>query len=77
MELVERSEDGAREFFSLAQSEKERYGAAEAPFGYGNKRIGPNGDVGWLEYLLFGIKNNGSVDQVSMPSFQVSSSTFW
>jgi gibberellin 2beta-dioxygenase len=72
MELIERSEDAAREFFALGQSEKESYGAAAAPYGYGNRRIGPNGDVGWLEYLLFEIKN-GSVDQVSMPSLQDSS----
>lgn len=76
MELIERLEDGARQFFSLAQYEKERCGSTKAPFGYGNKCIGPNGDVGWLEYLLFAIKN-GAVDHVSMPSFQASYNKFW
>ncbi|KAJ4768825.1 Gibberellin 2-beta-dioxygenase [Rhynchospora pubera] len=75
MELVERLEDGAREFFSLAQSKKEGWAAAKAPMGYGNKCIGLNGDMGWLEYLLFAIKNS-AVDQVSMPGFEVSSRMF-
>ncbi|XP_078168986.1 gibberellin 2-beta-dioxygenase 3-like [Carex rostrata] len=75
MDLIERLEDRARQFFSLAQYEKEKCGSTKVPFGYDNKRIGPNGDVGWLEYLLFAIKN-GAVDHVSMPSFQASYNKF-
>ncbi|KAI3946877.1 hypothetical protein MKW98_003440 [Papaver atlanticum] len=39
-------------FFSLPQLEKDKAGPTN-PFGYRNKKIGPNGDVGWIEYLLF------------------------
>nr|UXG53464.1 GA2ox2 [Liriodendron chinense] len=52
LEFVDGLEAEAVKFFSLPQHEKEKAGPAN-PFGYGNKRIGPNGDVGWLEYLLF------------------------
>lgn len=45
-------ESEAVKFFSLPQLEKDKAGPAN-PFGYGNKKIGPNGDVGWIEYLLF------------------------
>lgn len=51
MELVARLEEEAVKFFSLPQMEKERSGPAN-PFGYGNRKIGGNGEVGWLEYLL-------------------------
>ncbi|KAL1205128.1 Gibberellin 2-beta-dioxygenase 2 [Cardamine amara subsp. amara] len=50
-ELMSRLEQEAVDFFSLPQSLKNQAGPPE-PYGYGNKRIGPNGDVGWIEYIL-------------------------
>ncbi|CAI8595317.1 unnamed protein product [Vicia faba] len=51
LEPMSQLESQAFKFFSLPQSEKDKAGPAN-PFGYGNKRIGLNGDVGWIEYLL-------------------------
>ncbi|OMO92642.1 Isopenicillin N synthase [Corchorus olitorius] len=51
LEFISRLEAEATKFFSLPLSEKEKTGQPQ-PYGYGNKRIGPNGDVGWVEYLL-------------------------
>ncbi|KAL4366361.1 hypothetical protein GQ457_05G035670 [Hibiscus cannabinus] len=51
MEFITRLESEARGFFNLSQSEKDKAGPPD-PFGYGSKRIGSNGDVGWIEYLL-------------------------
>ncbi|XWS27444.1 hypothetical protein CRYUN_Cryun26dG0115800 [Craigia yunnanensis] len=51
MEFISRLESEATKFFSLSLCEKEKTGQPK-PYGYGNKRIGPNGDVGWVEYLL-------------------------
>ncbi|KAL2523820.1 Gibberellin 2-beta-dioxygenase 2 [Abeliophyllum distichum] len=50
-EFITKLESLAIQFFSLPLSEKEKAGPP-APFGYGNKKIGSNGDVGWLEYIL-------------------------
>ncbi|EOA38156.1 hypothetical protein CARUB_v10009631mg [Capsella rubella] len=50
-ELMTRLEQEAIGFFALPQSLKNQAGPPE-PYGYGSKRIGPNGDVGWIEYLL-------------------------
>lgn len=50
--MAARLEDEALKFFNLPQHEKDKAGPPN-PFGYGNKAIGPNGDVGWVEYLLF------------------------
>jgi len=51
MEAISQLESEAFKFFSLPLTEKEKSGPAN-PFGYGNKSIGLNGDVGWVEYLL-------------------------
>ncbi|KAL5731762.1 gibberellin 2beta-dioxygenase [Ranunculus cassubicifolius] len=51
MEFMNALEDEAVNFFSLPQAEKDKAGPPD-PFGYGNRRIGRNGDVGWIEYLL-------------------------
>ncbi|XP_073126356.1 gibberellin 2-beta-dioxygenase-like [Henckelia pumila] len=51
-EFLARLEAEAVKFFKLPQLEKDKSGPPN-PFGYGNKQIGPNGDVGWVEYLLF------------------------
>ncbi|KAG6395819.1 hypothetical protein SASPL_141948 [Salvia splendens] len=49
--LIRALESEAVRFFSLPPSVKAQAGPPD-PFGYGDKKIGPNGDVGWLEYLL-------------------------
>ncbi|CAG7864314.1 unnamed protein product [Brassica rapa] len=50
-DLLTRLEQEAIRFFALPQSLKNQAGPPE-PYGYGSKRIGPNGDVGWIEYIL-------------------------
>ncbi|ESQ27268.1 hypothetical protein EUTSA_v10018871mg [Eutrema salsugineum] len=60
-ELVSVLEHEAVEFFSLPKSEKTH--VAGYPFGYGNSKIGRNGDVGWVEYLLM----NANLDSGSNP----------
>ncbi|KAL5202030.1 hypothetical protein ABZP36_012982 [Zizania latifolia] len=52
--VVDRLEAEAVRFFASPRAVKDAYGHA-SPFGYGNKRIGRNGDMGWLEYLLLAI----------------------
>ncbi|XP_028783117.1 gibberellin 2-beta-dioxygenase 1-like [Neltuma alba] len=51
MDAISRLEYEAANFFSLPLHEKHKAGPAN-PFGYGNKHIGRNGDIGWVEYLL-------------------------
>nr|ACY01189.1 gibberellin 2-oxidase [Petunia x hybrida] len=50
-EFISKLESEAIKFFSSPLSEKEKAGPAD-PFGYGNKTIGHNGDVGLVEYIL-------------------------
>ncbi|CAN8287530.1 unnamed protein product [Cochlearia groenlandica] len=49
--LMTKLEQEAIKFFALPQSIKDKAGPPD-PFGYGSKQIGPNGDVGWIEYIL-------------------------
>lgn len=51
IEAMSQLEFEAFKFFSLPLKEKEK-GGPPNPFGYGNKNIGLNRDVGWVEYLL-------------------------
>ncbi|GFP78726.1 gibberellin 2-beta-dioxygenase 1 [Phtheirospermum japonicum] len=51
VEFMAELESEAVKFFSLPLSAKQKAGPPD-PFGYGNKKIGCNGDVGWVEYLL-------------------------
>ncbi|XP_057470931.1 gibberellin 2-beta-dioxygenase-like [Actinidia eriantha] len=46
LEFMTNLESEAIKFFNLPRCEKDK------ALGYGNRRIGPNGDVGWVEYLL-------------------------
>ncbi|MCE3216854.1 Gibberellin 2-beta-dioxygenase, partial [Datura stramonium] len=70
-ETMTRLENDAVKFFNLPQCDKDKAGPAN-PFGYGHKRIGSNGDVGWVEYLLFTASN--SEKSVCIPA---SSHLFW
>jgi len=51
LQMMSKLEEEVVDFFKLPQVVKEKAGNPR-PFGYGNKRIGQNGDVGWVEYLL-------------------------
>ncbi|RCV27414.1 hypothetical protein SEVIR_5G326900v4 [Setaria viridis] len=64
---MDRAETEAIRFFAQAQADKDRAGPAY-PFGYGSKRIGLNGDMGWLEYLLLAVDSASLSDACSVPS---------
>lgn len=64
LEFISDLESEALSFFSLPTSEKEKAGPAD-PFGYGNKKIGPSGDVGCVEYLL--LKTDQSFNLHKLP----------
>lgn len=64
-EFISSLESEAVKFFSMPLSEKQKAGPPE-PFGYGNKCIGPNGDVGWVEYLL--LRANPGFDEKRLAS---------
>ncbi|KAF0925222.1 hypothetical protein E2562_015634 [Oryza meyeriana var. granulata] len=65
--VVGRLEAEAVRFFASPQAEKDAHGPA-SPFGYGNRRIGRNGDMGWLEYLLLAIDGASLSDASPAPS---------
>ncbi|KAK3022778.1 hypothetical protein RJ639_045801 [Escallonia herrerae] len=75
MEMVSRLETEAVNFFKLSQAEKDKAGPPN-PFGYGSKRIGPNGDVGWVEYLLFST-NPDLISQSSLSGYPRNPQVFW
>ncbi|GFP81150.1 gibberellin 2-beta-dioxygenase [Phtheirospermum japonicum] len=52
VDFLTQLEEEAVDFFKLPEQQKETSGPT-SPLGYGHKNIGPNGDMGWLEYLLF------------------------
>lgn len=55
MKFINKLESEAIKFFSSPLSVKQQAGPPD-PFGYGNKRLGQNGDFGWVEYLLLNPK---------------------
>ncbi|XP_031130719.1 gibberellin 2-beta-dioxygenase 1-like [Ipomoea triloba] len=56
LEAMTKLEEEAVNFFNLPQLEKEQVGSPN-PFGYGHKKIGSNGDMGWVEYLFMSTHN--------------------
>jgi len=67
-DTMERAETEAVKFFAQAQADKDRAGPAYPPFGYGSKRIGLNGDMGWLEYLLLAVDSASLSDACTVPA---------
>nr|BAG48322.1 gibberellin 2-oxidase1 [Chrysanthemum x morifolium] len=63
MNLINKLESQAMKFFSSPQDIKDKAGPAD-PFGYGNKKIGTNGDVGWVEYLLLNAKPETDIEKL-------------
>ncbi|KAK1698798.1 hypothetical protein QYE76_015495 [Lolium multiflorum] len=63
--LAEALESRAGAFFALPHKDKLEHSSAR-PFGYGSKTIGPNGDVGWLEYLLLSV-GSSTIQASSLP----------
>ncbi|CAO2161527.1 unnamed protein product [Urochloa humidicola] len=64
-ELARAAEAAAAAFFARPQGEKEE---AAPALGYGNKRIGDSGDLGWIEYLLLGVTPAGGAVPVTFAS---------
>ena len=66
--LVERIEAEALAFFSLPQNDKLLSSSeSDAPLGYGHRKIGTNGDLGLLEFLMLSVGSN-SVTTSALPT---------
>ncbi|KAD6794463.1 hypothetical protein R6Q59_021549 [Mikania micrantha] len=63
LHFIHELESEAAKFFASPQSVKEKAGPPD-PFGYGNKNIGRNGDVGWVEYLLLDVKRDSNYNKI-------------
>ncbi|GFZ09103.1 gibberellin 2-oxidase 6 [Actinidia rufa] len=61
--VITKMEEESFKFFAQPVSEKHKAGPAN-PYGYGNKNIGLNGDVGEVEYLLLST-NSLSISQTA------------
>ena len=66
LELMTHLENEALKFFMQSQCQKDKAGPPD-PYGYGSKRIGTNGDLGWVEYLLL----NTNPDVISPKTLQL------
>ncbi|CAL4958906.1 unnamed protein product [Urochloa decumbens] len=64
-QLARAAEAAAAAFFAWPQEEKEE---AAPAVGYGSKRIGVSGDLGWIEYLLLGVTPAGGAVPVTFAS---------
>ncbi|KAK3163337.1 hypothetical protein QOZ80_1AG0002290 [Eleusine coracana subsp. coracana] len=61
--LTRAAEAASAAFFALPQAEKE----AALQLGYGSKRIGGNGDLGWIEYLLLPVTPSAAASSSTLP----------
>ncbi|XP_074566122.1 gibberellin 2-beta-dioxygenase 3-like [Curcuma longa] len=71
LELVRRLEAEAAAFFARPPADKESAIGPADPFGYGHQTIGGNGDVGWVEYLLFAVSATPAVPISSLGEYLV------
>ncbi|KAK9055982.1 hypothetical protein SSX86_027069 [Deinandra increscens subsp. villosa] len=68
--LVSELEDETMGFFNMSQSEKDKYESCPPNrlSGYRSNTIGQNGDVGWIEYLLFTANDFSSTNSKTFSS---------
>ncbi|RAL44703.1 hypothetical protein DM860_003462 [Cuscuta australis] len=76
IEAIDKLEAEALRFFGLPQHEKDQVAPAN-PYGYGCKKIGNNGDVGLVEYLLLAANPELMVSQRSSIAIPGDSQLFW
>lgn len=77
VELMEWLEAEAVGFFARPEEEKERAAGAAAPYGYGSRRIGCSGDVGWVEYLLMQLRGGDADGPVTALLHQHGAARLW